>query len=151
MVSKEILIQYSDLQEEIKYLRKKIDSLQNEQASMEKCKKHSTVQSSTKDFPYTHHNVHTEGYIGLTNKSVRCLSSAIDTEIRKLESRYEKLLEVTNDAMDFIESIEDSRMRMIVTYRFIEGYSWNKVADCIGGDNTEDSVRKAFTRFMEKE
>ncbi len=151
MVSKEILIQYSDLQEEIKYLRKKIDSLQNEQASMEKCKKHSTVQSSTKDFPYTQHNVHTEGYIGLTNKSVRCLSSAIDTEIRKLESRYEKLLEITNDAMDFIESIEDSRMRMIVTYRFIENYSWGKVADAIGGGNTEDCVRKAFNRFMEKE
>ncbi len=151
MVSKEILIQYSDLQEEIKYLRKKIDSLQNEQASMEKCKKHSMVQSSTKDFPYTQHNVHTEGYIGLTNKSARCLNSAIDTEIQKLESRYEKLLEVTNDVMDFIESIEDSRMRMIVTYRFIENYSWGKVADAIGGGNTEDCVRKAFNRFMEKE
>ena len=30
MITKEILSQYSDLQEEIKYLRKKIDELQKE-------------------------------------------------------------------------------------------------------------------------
>lgn len=149
MISKEILVQYSDLQQEIKYLRKKIDSLQNEQANMEKNKKHSTVKASTKEFPYTEHNVTTSGYVGLTTISERHLSSVINNEIKKLELRYEKLLQVTNDTMDFIESIEDSRMRMIVTYRFIENYSWNQVADAIGGGNTEDSVKKAFYRFME--
>lgn len=149
MISKEILVQYSDLQQEIKYLRKKIDSLQNEQANMEKNKKHSTVKASTKEFPYTEHNVKTSGYVGLTTISERHLSSVINNEIKKLELRYEKLLQVTNDTMDFIESIEDSRMRMIVTYRFIENYSWNQVADAIGGGNTEDSVKKAFYRFME--
>lgn len=148
MVNKEILIQYSDLQEEIKYLRKKIDSLQNEQAEIEKKKKHSLTQSSMKEFPYTQHNVHTEGYIGLTDVSARFLTSAIRTEILKLESRYEKLLDVTNDVLDFIESVDDSHMRLIITYRIIENYSWGQVADAIGGGNTEDSVKKAFYRFM---
>lgn len=151
MVSKEILIQYTDLQQEIKYLRKKIDSLQNEQASMEKNKKHSTVKASMKDFPYTEHNVKTDGYVGLTTISERYLSSIINNEIKSLELRYEKLLNVTNDVMDFIESIEDSRMRMIVTYRIIENYTWNQVADAMGGGNTEGSVKMSFQRFMEKE
>lgn len=150
MVSKEILIQYSDLQQEIKYLRKKIDSLQNEQAKMEKNKKHSTVKASMKDFPYTEHNVKTEGYVGLTTISERCLNSIINNEIKRLELRYEQLLEVTNNVMDFIESVEDSRIRMIITYRIIENYSWMQVADAMGGGNTEDSVRKAFDRFFEK-
>lgn len=151
MINKDILSQYSDLQEEIKYLRKKIDGLQNEQAKMEGKKRHSSVQASTKDFPYTMHNVHMDGYVGLTNMSVHYLNSAISTEIKKLESRYEKLLRVTNDVLDFIDSIEDSHMRLIVTYRIIENYSWGKVADAMGGGNTEGSVKMAFQRFLEKE
>jgi len=149
MVSKEILMQYSDLQKEIKYLRKKIDCLQNEQAEMEDRKKYSSVKASTKDFPYTEHNVKTDGYVGLTKISANHLRFTINNEIKQLESRYEKLIYVTNDVMDFIESIEDSRMRMIVTYRFIENYSWGQVADAMGGGNTEDCIKKAFYRFME--
>lgn len=151
MITKEILSQYSDLQEEIKYLRKKIDALQNEQAEMEGKKKHSSVQASMKDFPYTRHNVHTDGYVGLTNIGVHYLKSTIDTEIKKLELRYEKLLQTTNDVLDFIESVDDSHMRLIITYRIIENYSWGQVADAIGGGNTEGSVKMAFQRFMEKE
>lgn len=148
-ISKEILIQYADLQHEIKYLREKIDSLQNEQAKIEGNKKHSSVKGSMKDFPYTSHNVNTEGYVGLTTVSARYLESAINNEIRKLESRYENLLQVTNDTLDFIESVNDSHIRMIITYRIIENYSWGQVADAMGGGNTEDSVKKAFYRFME--
>ncbi len=151
MVSKEILIQYTDLQQEIKYLREKIDSLQNEQAEIEGRKKHSSVKASTKEYPYIEHNVKTEGYVGLTRISAKYLQSIINREIKQLELRYEKLLQVTNDVMDFIESIEDSRTRMIITYRIIENYSWSQVADAMGGGNTEDSARKAFVRFIEKE
>lgn len=151
MVSKEILAQYTDLQQEIKYIEQKLDILQNRQAEIEKNKRHSSVKASTKEFPFTEHNVKTDGYVGLTTVSARSLSGAINKEIRSLESRYEKLLEVTNDVVDFIESIEDSHMRMIITYRIIENYSWGQVADVMGGGNTEDGVRKAFVRFIEKE
>lgn len=150
MVSKEILVQYADLQEEIKYLRKKIDSLQNEQAKMEDKKKRSSVVGSSKDFPYTAHNIKTEGYIGLTDVSASYLNATINSEIRKLEDRYERLLHTTNDLLDFIDSIDDSRIRMIITYRVVESYSWGEVADALGGGNTEDSARKAFDRFMGK-
>ena len=34
--------------------------------------------------------------------------------------------------------------------RIVDNLSWNKVADRIGGGNTEDSVRMSFNRFMEK-
>lgn len=150
MVSKEILVQYADLQEEIKYLRKKIDSLQNEQAKMENKKERSSVVGSSKDFPYTPHNIKTEGYIGLTDVSARYLNSTINSEIRKLEERYERLLHTTNDLLDFIDSIDDSHIRMIITYRIVENYSWKEVADAMSGGNTEDGVRMTFNRFMEK-
>lgn len=145
MVSKEILIQYTDLQQEIKYLSKKIDSLKNERIKHEAKKKHDMVRASSKEFPYVEHSVHIEG---LTSTSEMFLNSKINSEIRKLESRYENLLHVTNDVLDFIESIDDSHMRMIITYRIIENYSWGQVADAMGGGNTEDGVKKAFYRFM---
>ena len=41
-------------------------------------------------------------------------------------------------------------MRRIISLRVVDGLSWNKVADYIGGGNTEGSVKMAFQRFMEK-
>lgn len=151
MLSKEILIQYTDLQQEIKYLSKRIDELKNEQVKCEAKKKRDVVKASSRKFPYVEHNVHIEG---MTNDKEAIVNSKINSAIRKEEEklrlRYENLLEVTNDVLDFIESIEDSRMRMIITYRIIENYSWSKVADAMGGGNTEDGVRMMFNRFLDK-
>ena len=61
-----------------------------------------------------------------------------------------ELLETLNQVEEFIASVDDSRMRRIITLRFIDNLSWNKVANHIGGGNTEDSVKKSFYRFMEK-
>lgn len=61
-----------------------------------------------------------------------------------------ELLETLNQVEKFIASVEDSRMRRIITLRVIDNLSWNSVADRIGGGNTEDSVKKSFYRFMEK-
>ena len=60
------------------------------------------------------------------------------------------LLKKTNEVEEFITGIGDSRMRRIINLRFLENLSWNKVADRIGGGNTEGSVKMAFQRFMEK-
>ncbi len=50
----------------------------------------------------------------------------------------------------YIASVEDAQMRMILSYRYVNGLSWRQVAFNIGGDNTEDSVRKAHDRFLKK-
>lgn len=148
MIKKDVLIQYSDLQNEIKYLSKRIDRLRNKKIKYEAKKKHDIVRASSHDFPYIEHNIHIEG---LTNVNEIMLNSMINKELKNLEERYDKLLEATNDVLDFIEAIEDSHIRMIITYRFIENYSWLQVAEAMGGGNTEDSVRKSFERFLEKD
>lgn len=48
----------------------------------------------------------------------------------------------------FICSIKDSLTRRIINYRVFEGLQWNEIADKIGGDNTEDSVRMVFNRCV---
>ena len=59
-----------------------------------------------------------------------------------------ELLETLNEVESFISSIKDSHIRRIVSLRVVDGLSWNKVALKMGGGNTEDSVRKAFDRFI---
>lgn len=48
----------------------------------------------------------------------------------------------------FINTIDDSQMRMIFSLRYINGLNWLQIAFSIGGGNTADSVRKAHDRFL---
>ena len=50
----------------------------------------------------------------------------------------------------YISSIDDSLIRQIFTYRFVNRLSWRQVAACIGGGNTEDGCRKAVQRYLER-
>lgn len=51
----------------------------------------------------------------------------------------------------YIADIPDCLTRMIFTYRFINGLPWLQVSFCVGGGNTEDSVKKICYRYIDKE
>ena len=143
MISKEILIQYSDLQEEVKEVRERINKTEEQIAKIEKdgnvvdsvCGGNGGIQHfKIEGFPYPEYS------------RKKTLLYARKATLASLEM---ELMETLNQVEEFIASVEDSRMRRIITLRFIDNLSWNKVADRIGGNNTEDSVKKAFYRFME--
>jgi hypothetical protein len=66
------------------------------------------------------------------------------------EKHKTKLLELENIIDEFINSIDDARVRMIVRYKYIDDYDWNKVADKVGGYNTSESVRKLLERYLDE-
>ena len=143
MVSKEILIQYSDLQEEVKEVRERIEKTEKQISRLEEdgnvidsvCGGNGGIQHfKIEGFPYPEYS------------RKKTLLYARKATLASLEM---ELMEILNQVEEFIASVEDSRMRRIITLRFIDNLSWNKVADRIGGNNTEDSVKKAFYRFME--
>lgn len=159
MVSKEILIQYSDLQKEVKEIRKKIEKLEDKipkiQQRINEIEEGEIVKDKVRGGLGGLQSYNIEG-IPLKEYSDRktdLLSKKLLLNSRKstLELLEFDLLKKTNEVEEFIASIDDSRMRRIINLRFIENLSWIKVANRIGGGNTEDSVRKAFTRFMEKD
>lgn len=77
--------------------------------------------------------------------AVRCV------EIRKkIERLILELQMKRSEIYDFIETIDDSMMRQIIMYRCIYLWSWEEVAQCIGGGNTADGIRMAFVRFLDK-
>lgn len=64
---------------------------------------------------------------------------------RKIQADFEY-----NRLERYISSVSDSRIRLILTHRFVDLWSWTKIAMSIGGGNTESSVKKAVYRFLEK-
>ena len=44
--------------------------------------------------------------------------------------------------------LEDSQMRQILLLKYLRGLSWRQVAMGIGGNNTEDGVRKRAERWL---
>ncbi|MFA9376248.1 MAG: hypothetical protein ACERKZ_05765 [Lachnotalea sp.] len=52
--------------------------------------------------------------------------------------------------MEYIDNVEDSTMRQIIYLRNVCCASWNEVANSVGGNSTEYSVRKKYSRFLKK-
>lgn len=158
MVSKEILIQYSDLQQECKEVREKIKRLETEIPKIEKRLQEIENGELVKDKvmggeggiqSFNIEGVPTAEY---ERKRTALFSKKLLLNNRKstLELLEFDLLEKTNEVEEFIANVNDSRMRRIINLRFIENLSWNKVADKIGGGNTEGSIKMAFQRYMQE-
>lgn len=156
MVSKEILKQYSDLQEECKETRKKIHDLEDKipkiQARIDEIEAGEIVKDKVKG---GEGGIQCFNIEGVPNREYEKRKTELMTKKLLLNQRKNTLellefdiLQKINDVELFIASVEDSRIRRIINLRFIEGLQWNEVAIKIGGGNTEDSVRKMYERFM---
>ena len=142
MVSKEILIQYSDLQQECKEVREKIEKLEKQIAKIEE---DGAVIDKVRGGDGGLQSFKIDGFPYPEYSRKKTLLYARKATLSELEM---ELLETLNEVEEFIASISDSHIRRIVNLRVIDGLPWNEVARKIGG-NTEDSVKKAFYRFME--
>ena len=65
-----------------------------------------------------------------------------------LDLNLKKCFYELNRLERFIQSIEDPILRQIMTFRFVNGYSWIKIAYTIGGSNTPDGIRIKVMRFL---
>ena len=142
-ISKDVLIQYSDLQKECKEVREKIEKLEKQ---IDRIEKDGNVIDKVRGGDGGIQSFKIEGFPYPEYSRKKTLLYARKATLASLEM---ELMETLNQVEEFIARVDDSRMRRIITLRFIDNLSWNKVADRIGGNNTEDSVKKAFYRFME--
>ena len=67
----------------------------------------------------------------------------IEGKLKEIQLQRERII-------GYISSIEDSMMRQIVFYRNVSCMSWRQVAMEIGGDNTEEGIKKIYQRFLKK-
>lgn len=142
MITKKDLVQYIDIQEEIKELDNKIAKTKEE---IKRIENDGVVIDIVSGGNGGNQHFKVEGFphpIYTKKKNLLYMQRS------KQESLRIKLENAKNEIEEFITTIEDSQIRRIVNLRFIEKLSWRQVAVKIGGRNTEDSVRMIFNRFM---
>lgn len=144
MINKSILKQYTDLIKECEELKPKISRLEKQ---LQQIESDGVVTDKVKG-----------GLGGIQNFTIKGFPFKKHSEVRSkliiaqglLNDRYERAVMMVDEVEGFISSIEDSYIRRIVSFRVTDGLTWMEVAEKMGGNNTEDGVRKAYDRFLEK-
>lgn len=151
MLDRKILIEYADMKVEIKQLRELIDKTERR---LKKIEDEGLVSDVVSGGMGGMEHFKVTGYPTIEHSKVRRLLSDRRMRLRKKE---EKLLELTNLAEEFIESIEKSEIRTMFRLYYIEGLTWqqtamrmNKLFPRRKNVYTEDSCRMKNTRFFEK-
>lgn len=142
-MDKDILIQYSDLVEEVKDLRRRIEKLQDNIDKLEPVK--DSVKGTRRDG--TIGSITISGYPFPVYYRYKNQLEKREAALRKKEA---ELLELVNTVEEYITGINDSKMRRILRYRYIDNMSWTKIAFRMGKKYTADSCRMLHNRFFEE-
>lgn len=68
---------------------------------------------------------------------------------REIVSRYENMVEASSVVVkEYIDSVSNNRLNVILYLRFICGFEWAEVAEVIGGRNNENSVKSLVYRHF---
>lgn len=158
MLSKQYLKDYMDAIQEIDEIQEKIDRLEAEIERVEERILEIQEGDTVKDLVYGGEGgqqpFHIEGIptpeYAERKQMLKIKKALLSQRKATLEILKIDLVQKTHDVEMFIASIEDSYMRRVVNLRFIQRLSWIQVAEKVGGGNTDETVRQAFHRFMNK-
>lgn len=152
-MDKNILIEYADMKEEIKDLRKRIEQNKKELSRLNGQVVMDSVSCGKKGKKPL-------GTVKITGRPVTAISrkeSLLNKRIRRLEELEEGLLELTIQVDEYIETIEKSELRIIFRLYYIDDLTWYQVALRMNQNfpkrkvkYTEDNCRMRHNRFLEK-
>ncbi|MFG6367795.1 MAG: hypothetical protein K1W16_05120 [Lachnospiraceae bacterium] len=126
-MTKKELEQLIDLKKEIKELEQSILKIQQMYIGDAPV----AVDASRKNFPYTQGKKIVYGYDPiLVEKRDRLLYE----KRMLLYDRKEKAAEEERRIIQYINNIKESRIRRIIQYRYVDGYSWEKIGDIMHFD-----------------
>ena len=66
--------------------------------------------------------------------------------ITLIQTHEQEIQALRDEVWRFVSGLDDSLLRQIIILRFIDGKSWQKVADVIGGGVTADNCRMIYRR-----
>ena len=150
-MDKNVLIQYTDMIEEVKDIRKRI--LQTEK-QISRIEEEGTVKDTVSGGMGGIQHFVVEGMPVPELRRKRLLLNKRKAMLIKKEN---ELLELMNQAEEYINSIEKSELRMMFRFYYIDGMTWLKVAHKMNQLHpkrrvayTEDSCRMRNTRFFQE-
>lgn len=138
-MTKEELLQFSKIKIEIELLKEQIEKAEYQVM----CNTVSdVVAASSTAFPYTKYSAMVTGidYNGYVGKVERLK--------KKYKARLKKLIKEAEKVNRFIDSIEDSEMRMIIALKYINGLTWKQIAISLGVEGDGSTERKKHNKFL---
>ena len=68
-----------------------------------------------------------------------------------IETKMRQCIILQNKILRYINGIESSYFRQILTQRYVDCFSWTRIAMNIGGGNSASAVRMAHDRFLKRQ
>ena len=148
-MDKNVLIQYVEMKEEIKDLRRRIHENERELAKLENMIVTDSVTRGKRGKKPL-------GTVKITGRPTAAI--ALKQKLLKKRTALEaELLELTNQAEEYIETIPKSELRIIFRLYYIDDLTWYQVALQMNQKfpkrrikYTEDNCRMRHNRFLEK-
>jgi len=152
-VTKDILIQYCELREEIKDLRERID---RDELRLQKIEEEGVV-SDTVTGTRADGTIGSIKITGFPIPEYSTVKATLKKRIAKLQIMEDELHEAVNAVDDFINAIPKSDLRQMFRFYYIDDMTWRRVATNMNKrfpnrriSYTEENCRKRHDRFLEK-
>lgn len=134
------LEQLLDLRKEIKKLDERVERMQEQRVG----KATDKVHTSMREYPYTYT---TKTITGVDEKDKKRRKALTDSEVLLLRRRQQAVDEEYRISK-YINGIKDSRIRRIISLRYEEGLTWEKVAAEMNMDRTYPE--KLLTKYLKE-
>lgn len=151
-MDKSILIEYADMKEEIKDLRRRIYNGRRELDKLNKMVVTDSVTCGKKGKK----PIRTVKIQGRPTMSIIRKQNALERNIARMEHLEMELLELQGQAEEYIESIDRSELRIMFRLYFIDDLSYPKVAASMNSmfpnrkiAYTDENVKKRIQRYFQ--
>lgn len=141
---KNVLAQYVDLVQEIKDVERRIADTERK---LKRLEEEGMVTDTVKGGEGGIQHFTITGFPYRDYSRTKTLLQTRKSTLYSLRSEVEQSI---NEVQDFINRIDNSHDRRIVTMRVIDGLPFRQIAKKMGGGNTEDGVRQAYNRIINR-
>jgi len=132
-LTKEELSKLQKIIAEIEQIKRELENIEPERVI-------DSVKGSSVNFPYTEHKVLIEGYdLGSYDRKIQRIRN-------RLNRKRIELVEEKDMLTEYIYSLDDSFLRQILTYRYINGLTWQRIGVNMG--YSSETVRKKHDKFL---
>ena len=135
-MDKGALLQLSEIKKEIADLEERIHKDERKMEEYSNLVVSDTVTGTREDGTFGPIKI-----TGLDRKHYNRQKMLVCHKREMLKGLREKLLRKEIEAEEYIQTIQDSRLRQILRYRYVDGLTWQQVAKKMKGKCTADSCR----------
>ena len=145
-MEKDVLKQYLDAKKEVCDLEVRIRKQKEEIQRMEQgCEVKDAVKGTRADGTIGTITVEGFPFLEYTRAKTKLQSSAL-----RMKTKKEDLEKKTEAVEKYIDGIQETKIRRIFRYKYLDGLNWVQVAHKMGGKYTADGCRVAHDRYLKK-